>query len=370
MPSRYFPLKLWWWSLDRTLFWVFVFLLCMGSFLVFSVGPVVAAKHGWSPLLFVKKHYAFAILGLGLMMICSTLRKSTLFFWSLVILVLSVLLLAGTLTWGTVIKGGRRWIHLPLMGTFQPSEFVKPSLILVTAWLLQNFPIHKAFVISGVVIGTIGAMLLRQPDVGMTVLILGVWIVQIFYAGIPLRILMGMGCLGFVGFGIVFMTVPHVSRRISQFFCSDALTQFDGHYQVLQSLQGFRYGGFWGQGPGASRVKHTMPDAHTDFIFSVGIEELGIFFGLSVLIAYGFVVFAALAHGERKTCLFQRYALVGLSVQLGLQVFINLGSVMKLIPPKGMTLPFISYGGSALLSSAWMAGCILALTHRYEKPGI
>ena len=274
----------------------------------------------------------------------------------------SILLLALVPMVGTEIKGAVRWISIAGF-SLQPSEFAKPFMAVVTAWMFAEWRRDPAFPGHWVAVGLYGllvALLMSQPDFGMTVMVSVIWFGQFFLAGLPMIFvggLAGLGALGAVGAYLVF---PHVASRVHRF-----LDPASGDtYQVDRSLEAFVNGGLLGTGPGEGTVKAYLPDAHADFIFSVAGEEFGGLACLLIIALYAFVVLRGYAKLLSETSLFVLLAAAGLLTQVALQALIHMASAVSLMPAKGMTLPFISYGGSSLLALAFAMGMALALTRR------
>jgi cell division protein FtsW len=274
----------------------------------------------------------------------------------------SVVLMIATLASGQEIKGAARWISLGGL-SLQPSEFVKPTFAVVVAWMFASQ--HKEDGVPGNVIALtlyfmVAGLLLLQPDVGMTLVISAVWFVEFFLAGLPLvwalmGVVIGLG--GLVG---AYFAFAHVQARVDSFMDPAA----GNSYQVLTALQAFHNGGLFGRGPGEGRVKAVLPDAHTDFIMAVAGEEFGLVLCLLVVALFCFVVLRGVARMLAEESLFVLLATSGLLVQFGLQAVINMASTLRLMPTKGMTLPFISYGGSSTLALALGMGMMLALSRK------
>ena len=266
---------------------------------------------------------------------------------------------------GSEIKGAVRWIHLAGV-TIQPSEFLKPAFAVVVAWMFAegrlnpNFP---GYIVSSLMLALCIFLLMIQPDFGQTVVVTSIWSVQIFLAGLPIILVFCLG-LGAVGLAVsAYLILPHVQSRVDRF-----LDPASGdNYQIERSMEAFMNGGIMGRGPGEGWVKNSIPDAHSDFIFAVAGEEFGLLFCVLVVGVFAFIIMRGLSRlmGERN--LFVVLAVTGILVQFGLQAVINMASTLQLVPPKGMTLPFVSYGGSATIGIAIGMGFVLALTRK--RPG-
>ena len=281
--------------------------------------------------------------------------------------VVAVLGVVGTLIFGHEIKGATRWLQL---GGFslQPSEFIKPAFAVIAAWMFAKRATDDQFPGTWIATGLfvmVAALLLLQPDVGMTTVVGGIWSVQLFLAGLPLALVLMVAVL-FIGAGVgAYFTFGHVQKRIDRF-----LDPSSGEtYQTDRAMDAFTNGGLFGRGPGEGRVKEVLPDAHADFIFAVAGEEFGILLCLAIVALFAFVVLRGMSRVFRDNDLFILLAVAGLLVQFGLQAIINMASTVNLMPPKGMTLPFISYGGSSTLALAITMGMVLSLTRERPRPG-
>jgi cell division protein FtsW len=265
---------------------------------------------------------------------------------------------------GEEVKGARRWLYYSGM-SLQPSEFFKPAFAVVTGWLLAEWrrdenPWPAA---AGAALMAAAAFLLaRQPDFGMLVVVVAVWAAQLFVAGLPMALVGALAATAVGGLAAAYALVPHVASRIDRFLDPSGRD----NYQIERSLEAFAAGGLFGRGPGEGAVKSSLPDAHTDFIFAVAGEEFGLWLCLAIIAVFAFIVVRGLAKLLRENDLFVLYAAAGLFVQFGLQAAINIGVNLRLLPTKGMTLPFLSYGGSSLLALAFGMGMLLALCR--ERP--
>jgi cell division protein FtsW len=352
----------WWWSVDKALLAAFALLMLCGVVLSFAASPPVAERLGLSPWHFIQRHALFTVPAMAVMIGASFLTPRQARFTALAVLIVSVALLWLTLKFGTEVKGARRWISA-FGQTIQPSEFVKPAFAVLGAWLLSEKMIHKdmpARILATLIMGVIVAGLLLQPDIGQTALILATWAALLFLAGISwwLILALGGGAVG-LGFG-AYVVFPHFASRIDTF-----LNPEEGNsYQVDKALQSLLEGGWFGRGPGESIAKRAVPDAHADFVFSAAAGEFGILFCLVLVGIIAFIVVRAMISAQNQTSLFARLAAATLALQLGMQSAINLAVNLSLIPPKGMTLPFVSYGGTSMIAIALGAGLLLALTRK------
>jgi cell division protein FtsW len=352
----------WWWTVDRWTLFSIVALIGFGYVLVLAASPAVAERIHQSRDLFILKQVVFLALAGGVIVGVSLLSPRTIRRVAIAGCLIALALTLLTLFHGVEIKGARRWIALPGMSV-QPSEFLKPCFAVVTAWLLtegrrgSGFPgMLAAFVIFGLIL-----MLLKsQPDIGMLSVITAVFFAQLFVLGLNMGFV-GIAAGGMVGAaGAAYVFFPHVRSRVTRFLHPE---QGD-HYQVDTALQAFGNGGLLGRGPGEGRVKDLLPDAHADFVYAVAGEEFGLIVCLLILSVFAFIVLRGLLRLVQENEEFNIVASAGLITGFGLQAFVNMASSLHLIPTKGMTLPFISYGGSSALSVALDMGMLLALTRR------
>ncbi|OJW50357.1 MAG: cell division protein FtsW [Alphaproteobacteria bacterium 41-28] len=356
----------WWWTVDRWVLAALMLLILFGVLLIMAASPAVADQHHWSSFHFIKKHIIFLIPTLILLMGLSLLSLQDIKWFALGIFGVSLVGLFLTLFMGTEIKGATRWFELGGI-SIQPSEFVKPSFAIVCAWLFSkqqtepSFPGNLSSICLYLIVIT---FLLFQPDLGMTVLITAMWFSQFFLAGLPLYWILPVGGCGIGGLFAAYFLFPHVTRRVDHFLNPDCGDKFGDRYQVNQSLEAFMNGGFLGQGPGEGTVKKYLPDAHADFIFAVAGEEFGMILCLVLVCIFAFILLRTFCRLFDENNIFVVLAVTGLVVQFGLQAVINMASALSLMPTKGMTLPFISYGGSSMLAQAIGMGFVLGLTRR------
>jgi cell division protein FtsW len=279
---------------------------------------------------------------------------------SLAVFVISLALVVATLFFGAEVKGARRWIVI-LGVNLQPSEFLKPAFVVLIAWLFGESarrPEMPANTAALSLLLLVVAVLVLQPDFGQTMLIAMVWGALFFMAGMRLIWVAGLGLLAAAGLASAYWTIPHVARRIKRFLDPSSGDTF----QIDTAVESFMRGGWFGRGPGEGTVKRILPDSHADFVFAVAGEEFGIVLCLVLVALFSFVVIRALRHAMRSEDPFSRFAAAGLAILFGAQSAINMAVNLHLIPAKGMTLPFISYGGSSMISLAFGMGMLLALT--------
>jgi cell division protein FtsW len=360
--TNHSSVAVWLRKIDRVLLVIFISLMLLSAVLVTASSPPVAKRIGFEPFHFVDKQYIFLSLSMVLMIAISLLEKPTILRLAKIGLIGSLLVMCVLPIIGADAKGAKRWLNLGFL-TLQPSEFMKPCFVIVVAWILaekekrKQFPAYKVSI--ALFVFTI-LLLLLQPDVGMVMTLTMIFAAMLFIAGIPMILVGILGAAGVATLFAAYMFFPHVQNRINGFLDP---TSTD-NYQVEKSLEAFNSGGIIGRGLGEGVVKWSLPDSHTDFIYAVIGEEFGLIFTLLAVVIYGFIVLRGLSQALNANELFIKLAVAGLTVQLGLQAFINMGVAVHLLPAKGMTLPFLSYGGSSLLAIAFTAGAILGLSKR------
>ena len=352
----------WWWTVDRWTLAAIGALIGFGYVMMLAASPAVAERIGQSRDLFLFKQVVFLALAGGVVLAVSLLSPRGVRRLALAGCLLALLMTAATMVVGVEIKGARRWISIPFM-TVQPSEFLKPCFAVVAAWLITEGRRTRGFPGTGVAIGVfavIAVLLKSQPDIGMLGVVTAVFFVQLFVGGLNL-LLVGVAFAGLCAsaFG-AYAFFPHVRSRVVRFMDPAA----GDSYQVTTALEAFGSGGLLGRGPGEGHVKDVLPDAHADFVFAVAGEEFGLLLCVVILSVFAFVVLRGLLRLLREPDLFAILASTGLIAGFGLQAFVNMASTLHLIPTKGMTLPFISYGGSSVLAVALGMGMLLALTRR------
>ena len=355
----------WWWAIDRWMIAALVALIAVGALLALAASPPVAERIGLDTFHFARRQFAFLGIGIAVMLSVSFLSTRGVRRLAMACTGVAIVLMAVTPFLGAEIKGATRWLQIGALSV-QPSEFVKPGFAVLAAWLLSSqrlddrFQGYKA---ATVLLVVILGLLLVQPDVGMAMVVAAVWAVQVFVGGLPLMLVTAIALVFLGGSLGAYLSFDHVRARVDRFLDPEAT---EG-YQVGRALEAFRNGGLTGRGPGEGRIKEILPDAHADFIFAVVGEEFGLIVCLLVVGLLGFVVMRGISRVFKDDDLFRLLAVTGLLAQFAIQAVVNLASTVNLIPPKGMTLPFISYGGSSTLPLAPGMGMVLALTR--ERPG-
>jgi cell division protein FtsW len=360
------PFAEWWWTVDRWLLAALAMLMVIGIVLAMAGSPPVAERLHLSTFHFVNRQVLYLIPAIAVLITTSFLTPRHVRRAALVAFAIGMTLVVVTILFGQEVKGARRWIF-----GIQPSEFVKPAFVVLAAWAFSEGAKRRR------VPGTTLAVLLLpitiiplmlQPDFGQTMLISLVWAALFFMAGLHWFWVFGIGGLGASAVMLAFKLVPHVRTRILRFVDpSTAGGSVSDTFQVDTALDSFIGGGWFGKGPGEGTLKRILPDSHTDFIFAVTGEEFGIVACLLLVSIFAFVVFRGLSLASRNADPFCRFAAAGLILLFGIQSCINLAVNLHLMPAKGMTLPFISYGGSSLISLALGMGFLVAVTRKRPR---
>lgn len=357
----------WWWTIDRATLFAMMALICIGFFLVMAGSPPVARRIGLPDFYFVSRHQIFLGISTIVMVGISLLEANKVRRLAMIGFLISLLLMIALPVIGFENKGSIRWLRFAGM-SIQPSEFMKPCFAIVLAAIFSarfsraDFPSYRLATAAYLIVAF---FLIIQPDFGMTVTVSGMFGVQFFLAGMPFIWVAAFIVLGISAVLVAYHALPHVAQRIDNFIDP---TKGD-NYQVERSLQAFKEGGWLGRGPGEGIVKQHIPDSHTDFIFSVAGEEFGMFFCLLIIALFAFIVIRGFSQMAKETDMFRLIAVGGLLTQFGIQAIVNMGVAVNLLPAKGMTLPFLSYGGSSLIAMAGGMGMMLALTRkRFNQP--
>jgi cell division protein FtsW len=352
----------WWWTVDRPLLAGLGLLAISGLVFVLASSPPVAARLGLPQLYFVGHHAMYLLPATVLLLGSSLLSPKGVHRLAVALLALTLVLMVLTLLFGPEIKGARRW--LPIGGlVVQPGEFMKPALVIVVAGMLAQADGLRNALPPLLLTALALILLLCQPDVSMALMVACLAGLQLFLAGLPWLLVIGLTAAGGLGLWQAYLFFPHVSARFNSFFDPSA----GDHFQVGLALEAVRGAAWFGSGPGEGTVKYALPDAHSDFVFAVIAEEYGLIACLALLGLFAFVLLRGLRRTELVTDRFALLAAAGLLAHFGLQTIVNIGVNLRLVPATGMTLPFISYGGSSLCAIALGMGMFLALTRR--RPG-
>ncbi|MEH3145157.1 MAG: putative peptidoglycan glycosyltransferase FtsW [Methylobacterium frigidaeris] len=355
----------WWWTVDRFLLAGLGTLMTIGLVFLMAGGPPVADRLGLPTFHFLNRQVMYLAPTVALILAVSFLSLRHVRRLALVTYSVGIVLCVLAIKYGPEIKGAHRWIQFGPIGV-QPSEFVKPAFVVLAAWAFSEGSRRRdmpgGFLALLLLPMTIVPLIL-QPDFGQTMLITMVWCCMVFVAGLHLIWVAGLGGLGLLGVTAAYELLPHVRARIDRFLNEDS----GDNFQVFWSKESFNVGGWLGTGPGEGVAKRHLPDAHTDFIFSVAGEEFGVLICIGLVLLFGFIVMRGLVLARRNEDVFCRLAIVGLATLFGLQACINMAVNVRLMPAKGMTLPFVSYGGSSLISLALGMGFLMALTRRRPR---
>ena len=362
------PFADWWWTIDRWLLASIATLMVLGLVLTLAGSPPVAERLGLPTFHFVNRQVIYLVPAAVLLVATSFLSPRLVRRAALLIFAGGMGLVILAIMYGVEIKGARRWIF-----GIQPSEFVKPAFVVLAAWAFSEGARRRD------VPGNILALMLLpativpfilQPDFGQTMLVSIVWAALFFMAGLHWFWVAGIGGVGAVGVLLAYKFIPHVRMRIEKFIDPSTGTGIGDTFQVDTAMESFISGSWLGKGPGEGSLKRILPDSHTDFIFAVTGEEFGVLFCVGIVVLFAFIVLRTLWMASKNEDPFCRFAAAGLVMLFGLQSAINMMVNLHLMPAKGMTLPFISYGGSSLISLAIGMGFLIAVTRRRPKSQI
>lgn len=366
--ERKTPLAEWWWTVDRPLLAALFALMGAGVIMSFAASPAVASRLGLDEWYFILRHIFFLLPATIVLVMGSFLTSRMTRQAALLVLAFGLVALAGTLLIGYEVKGSQRWIPVGSF-SFQPVEFVKPAFAVIAAWLISEnmrMPDVPGHAMTLLLLITIVGILLLQPDIGQTALVVFTWAGLLFISGISWWLIFLLGGMAMAAIAGAYFFFPHVTRRFDAFFNPE----MGDNYQVEKALQSLLEGGWFGLGPGEGVAKRSLPDAHADFVFSAAAGEFGILFCLALVGLIAFIVVRSLLLAQQQSGLFARLAVSALAIQFGLQSAINLAVNLNLIPPKGMTLPFVSYGGTSMIAVAFGMGLLIGLTRRKPEETI
>lgn len=363
--NRSFILE-WWRSVDRITLTFLICLIGIGLILSMAASPAAADRLAIdSPFYFLFRHSFFAFLGLGGALVLSMFRPVDARRIGVIALIGSIVLMVAVMFIGVEVKGSTRWLRL---GGFslQPSEFAKPAFIVFAAWMFsvakRDEGVPAVFIVMATYLALV-TLLIQQPDFGQSFLLTLCFAAVFFFAGLSLSWMLAFMGISLVGAGGAYLFLPHVKRRINNFLGASG----EENYQTDKAIEAINHGGFLGRGPGEGAVKYSLPDGHTDFIFAVTVEEFGFLISMFVIVLLAGFVMRCFRNALKLKDYFCQLAVAGLATMIGMQTIINLYVNLNMAPPKGMTLPFISYGGSSMLALCFAAGLILAFTRR--RPG-
>ena len=370
-PSRYgrsdrSTVGRWFWEIDRVLLFMLALLIGCGLIAVAAASPAAAQRYSGGSVRFDELHYfyrqiAWIVISMPVMIAISMQPRERLRRLSLAGAIACLVALALVPWLGAEVNGAKRWLNLGI-GQFQPSEFLKPFFVVSMAWLLSLRETDKSlpiFSFSGVIVGVVAVLLMRQPDFGSTIIFAAVWIAMLAIAGLNMRILIGLGVAAVIGVVLAYFFYDVATARIDAFIFGEG-----DNFQTENAMRTLTAGGLFGMGPGAGTRKFGLPEPHTDYIFSVIGEEFGLIACLAIALLYLGIVARVLIKLLDEESSFAILAAAGLVIQFGLQALINMAVNVQIAPSKGMTLPFISYGGSSMLALSIAMGLLLAFTRR------
>ena len=358
----------WWWTVDRWLLAALGLLIVLGIVLAMAGSPPVAERLGLPTFYFVHHQVMFLLPSIMLLLATSFLSPRDVRRAALLVFVVGMVLIVAALLFGHEVKGAKRWIF-----GIQPSEFIKPAFVILAAWAFSEGARRRDVpgnTLALLLLPLTVVPLILQPDFGQTMLISLVWAALFFMAGLHWFWVAGIGGVGVSGVFLAYKLVPHVRDRILHFLDPSNGPGATDTFQVDTAVESFVSGGWLGKGPGEGTVKRVLPDAHTDFIFAVTGEEFGILFCMALVALFGFVVLRGLLVASRNDDPFCRFAAAGLVILFGIQSCINMSVNLHLMPAKGMTLPFISYGGSSMISLALAMGFLVAVTRKRPRAAV
>ena len=356
----------WWFTFDRLLLVTMLVLIFTGIVLSLAASPDAALRKGLPPLYFAWRHIVFAGAGVVILIAVSFASPRMIRRLALILFLIAMAAMIAVLFTGDQINGAKRWLRIAGF-SIQPSEFAKPAFVILSAWAFaeaENRPDMPAMPIAVGLLITFASLLILQPDIGQTVLIVIVWGTLLLITGRSIAWVVGLAAMGLAGLGVAYLTMPYIRLRLDRFFGAGP----EAHSQLERAYRSFQEGGFLGRGPGEGTIKTALPDAHTDFPFAVVAEEYGVIACLIIVFLFAVLVLRPLARAVVERDPFTRQATTGLALLIGLQALINMGVNVGLIPVKGMTLPFISAGGSSTIAIAITCGMLIAITRRRPDP--
>jgi len=358
-------LAAWWWTVDRWLMASLAALIVAGLVLTMAASPPVAERLGLPTFHFVHRQGMYLVAAVAVLLATSFLSPRHVRRVALAVFIISMALIVDALLFGQEVKGAKRWIY-----GIQPSEFLKPAFVILTAWAFSEGgkrPDVPGTLLAFLLLPLAIVPLVLQPDFGQTMLLSLVWAALFFMAGLHWFWVAGIGGIGVTGILVAYKLVPHVRARILKFVDPGTGAGVVDTFQIDTAIDSFMAGRWFGKGPGEGTVKRILPDAHTDFIFAVTAEEFGIVACLVLVAIFAFIVLRGLFSAARNEDPFCRFGAAGLVLLFGIQSAINMAVNLHLMPAKGMTLPFVSYGGSSLISLALGMGFLIALTRKRPR---
>ena len=358
----------WWKSIDKSIFLLISSLFAIGLFFsLVSTSLIASDKLNTNSYFFFFKHLIYIFIGIIIIFVFSSLKTNQLFYYSYFLFFITLISLFIVPIIGVEVKGSKRWIDLFFLPRFQPIELLKPFLIIVLSSILcsvRSSNLYLKYLLSVVLVSIISLFLVMQPDIGQTLLIVFSWAVLIFTSGINIFILFGLSIFAFISLAYLIMYVPkfdYIQSRIFSFFNRDTGTH---NFQSDKAIESITSGGYFGKGIGEGTLKNRVPEAHTDYIISVISEEFGVIAIMLILLLFLMFIYMVFKKINYEKDDKTKLVLIGCVSLILMQATIHVGVNIRLFPTTGMTLPFLSYGGSSIVSISILSGIILNLTKR------
>ena len=358
----------WWKSIDKSIFLLIGSLFAIGLFFsLVSTSLIASDKLNTNSYFFFFKHLIYIFIGIIIIFVFSSLKTNQLFYYSYFLFFITLISLFIVPIIGVEVKGSKRWIDLFFLPRFQPIELLKPFLIIVLSSILcsvRSSNLYLKYLLSVVLVSIISLFLVMQPDIGQTLLIVFSWAVLIFTSGINIFILFGLSIFAFISLAYLIMYVPkfdYIQSRIFSFFNRDTGTH---NFQSDKAIESITSGGYFGKGIGEGTLKNRVPEAHTDYIISVISEEFGVVAIMLILLLFLMFIYMVFKKINYEKDDKIKLVLIGCVSLILMQATIHVGVNIRLFPTTGMTLPFLSYGGSSIVSISILSGIILNLTKR------
>ena len=358
----------WWKSIDKSIFLLISLLFAIGLFFsLVSTSLIASDKLNTNSYFFFFKHLIYIFIGIIIIFVFSSLKTNQLFYYSYFLFFIILISLFIVPIIGVEVKGSKRWIDLFFLPRFQPIELLKPFLIIMLSSILcsvRSSNLYLKYLLSVVLVSIISLFLVMQPDIGQTLLIVFSWAVLIFTSGINIFILFGLSIFAFISLAYLIMYVPkfdYIQSRIFSFFNRDTGTH---NFQSDKAIESITSGGYFGKGIGEGTLKNRVPEAHTDYIISVISEEFGVVAIMLILLLFLMFIYMVFKKINYEKDDKIKLVLIGCVSLILMQATIHVGVNIRLFPTTGMTLPFLSYGGSSIVSISILSGIILNLTKR------
>jgi len=358
----------WWKNIDKSIFLIISLLFVIGLFFsLVSTSLIASDKLDTNSYFFFFKHLIYIFIGIFIIFIFSSLKTNQLFYYSYFLFFITLVALLLVPIIGVEVKGSKRWIDLIFLPRFQPIELLKPFFIIMISTILcsvRTSNIYLKYLLSTILVSIIALFLIMQPDIGQTLLVIFSWAVLIFTSGVNIFLLFGLSIFAFISLAYLIMYVPkfdYIQSRIFSFFNRDTGTH---NFQSDKAIESITSGGFFGKGIGEGTLKNRVPEAHTDYIISVISEEFGVVAIILILLLFLIFIYMVFKKINFEKDDKIKLVLIGCVSLILMQATIHIGVNIRLFPTTGMTLPFLSYGGSSIISISIISGIILNLTKR------